>query len=441
MNKLLKEFNIEVKSSVNDADDYLVFKDKDLLDTFRIKALEKLSDKGFSNKHINNHIINDVIDEVTYLYDLSNDERMHLYNLIDSEVNGFGPITYLMNDGNITEIMINSPSSIYIEVDGVLSRDNSVSFVNDEHIIRTIEKLLEGSGKVIDSHNPMIDARLNDGSRINAIIPPLSKNPIVTIRKFKKNIVGMDDLIGNGTLTPYMARFLETAVRAKLNILVIGGTASGKTTMLNILGNYIPDNERIITIEDVLELNLKQNHVISLETKESDFNFKNGIMISDLVKNSLRMRPDRIIVGEIRGNEVFDVLQAMNIGYSGSLTSLHANGCKEALRKLETMILLGGRDIPNTAIREYINDAIDLIVHITKMSDGRRKIVDISEVVEANDFGYVINNIFKFNTVNVSENGVIQGEFVLQNKNPKVIKKIRDKGINDLDDIFNNKKK
>ncbi|MBQ4032165.1 MAG: CpaF family protein, partial [Bacilli bacterium] len=298
-------------------------------------------------------------------------------------------------------------------------------------------RLIEPVGKTIDVNNPMVDARLEDGSRINAVIPPLSKNPVITIRKFKKNIVTMDDLVANGTLTPYMAEFLEVAVKAKLNILVAGPSGSGKTTLLNILGNYIDEKERIITIEDVMELNLKQKHVVSLETKNANYDGVREVTVRDLVRNSLRMRPDRIIIGEVRGSEAFDLLQAMNSGHDGSLTTLHANSSKDALSRLETMILMDGLKIPMGALREYVGNAIDLIVYITRMKDGKRKIVDISEVIDNNDSENALRNIFEFKSSHINENGSVSGEFIQQKYKPEVLKKIKMLGINDLDKMFN----
>lgn len=441
MGSLLEEFNVKIKNNDLDSNEYNVFEDKGLLDGFRTQILELLSDKGFDFRQTPKSVINDLIDEVCYGYDLSNAERSCLFNLIDGEVNGFGPITYLMKDDNITEIMVNSPSDIYIEVDGMLRKENTISFVNDEHIIRTIERLVEPTGKNIDVNHPMIDARLDDGSRINAVIPPLSKCPIITIRKFKKNIVDMENLIGNGSLTPYMARFLEAAVKARLNILVSGGASAGKTTLLNILSNYIPDGERIVTIEDVRELNLNQAHVVSLETKSSNYDGNGEVTVRDLVRNSLRMRPDRIIIGEVRGSEAFDMLQAMNTGHDGSLTSVHANGARDAIKRLETMVLMDGLDIPVKAIREYVNDALDLVVHISRMKDGRRKITDISEVITGKDGNVELVNIFKFDSSNVSESGSVQGEYILQDYVPVCLEKIVNAGINDLNDMFKKKNK
>ncbi len=437
MSRLLEEFNIKPRKSYYETNDYYIFKDKELLDKFRVKILEDISDKGLASEYVSKDVINNEIDDITYGYDLSKNERLYLFNLIDGEINGYGPITELLNEDNITEIMVNSPSEVYIEIDGILRRDNSVSFINDEHIIRTIERLIEKSGKTIDVNNPMVDARLEDGSRINAVIPPLSKNPIITIRKFTKNIADLDTLVGNGSLTPYMARFLEASVKAKLNIIVSGSAGSGKTTLLNILSNFIPDDERIITIEDVKELNLKQEHVVSLETKLANYDGIGEVTVRDLVRNSLRMRPDRIIIGEVRGAEAFDLLQAMNTGHEGSITTLHANSCEDAISRLETMILMDGINVPMDAVRKYINSALDLVIHFTRLRDGRRKITDISEIVGVKDNELVLKPIFEFISDGVNDAGVVQGEFILNEYKPKVLSKIKNAGINDLDDIFN----
>jgi len=414
-----------------------MFKDKELLDKFRIKILEDLSDKGFGNEYISKELINNEIDSITSNYSLTNSERSYLFNLIDGETNGFGPITELLNDDNVTEIMVNSPEDIYIEIDGVLCKDESVSFINEEHIIRTIERLIEPVGKSIDINHPMVDARLNDGSRINAVIPPLSLCPIITIRKFKKNIMDIEHLISSGTLTPYMARFLSAAVKARLNIIVSGSAGAGKTTILNILSNFIPDSERVITIEDVRELKLLQNNVVSLETRSSNYDGVGEITTRSLVKNALRMRPDRIIIGEVMGSEAFDLLQAMNTGHDGSITSIHANSPIDALKRLETQVLMDGLDVPIKAMREYIDTAIDIVVQIERMRDGRRKIVDISEVIDVKNDEYVLENIFKFTNDGVNSQGIIQGEFKLQEYVPRALLKIRNAGILDLDDMFN----
>ena len=288
----------------------------------------------------------------------------------------------------------------------------------------------------------MVDSRLSDGSRINAVIPPLStKGPVITIRKFKETMSDIEDLIRIGTLTPYMARFLEAAVKGKLNIIVCGGTGSGKTTLLNILSGFISSHERIITIEDAAELRLHQKHVISLETRTTNYDEEGEVTIRDLVRNSLRMRPDRIIVGEVRGKEAFDMLQAMNTGHDGSLTTLHANGCEDALNRLETMVLMSGLDIPIKAIREYVVGAIDLVVTIERMNDGKRKITSIAELDGFQEDRIELKEIFAFHQKGVTEQGEVDGEYILYKTTPKALKKMIARGINDLEDMFASRKK
>ncbi len=440
MNKtsLIDAFNIERKTpKISAISDYEIFSDKKLLDELRTTIVENLIDKEIPEDKVLNEFINEEIESAIEGYDLTNLERSHLYNLIENEINGFGPLTELLEDKNITEIMVNSPNEIYIEIDGQIIKDESVSFINDEHIVRTIERLIEPLGRTIDVANPMVDSRLLDGSRINAVIPPLStKGPVITIRKFKETMTSIDDLIRIGSLTPYMARFLEASVKGKLNIIVCGGTGSGKTTLLNILSSFIGSQERIITIEDAAELHLHQEHVISLETRVTNYDNDGEITIRDLVRNSLRMRPDRILVGEVRGKEAFDMLQAMNTGHDGSLTTLHANGASDALNRLETMVLMSGLDIPIKAIREYIISAIDLVVTIERMNDGRRKVTSISEINGFIDDRIQLKDIFKFNQKGLTETGEVDGEFVLFKTTPRVYKKLIAHGINDLDDIF-----
>ncbi len=441
MNKpsLLEAFNVEKKETkvIENVADYEVFSDKKLLDDLRSKIIENLIDKEIPKDKLLSDFINEEIDASIEGYDLSNLERSHIYNLIDNEINGYGPITELLGDKNITEIMVNGPSDVYLEIDGVVSKDDTISFINDEHIIRTIQRLIQPLGRTIDSANPMVDSRLEDGSRINAVIPPLSvKGPVLTIRKFKESMTSIDDLIRIGSLTADMAKFLESAVVGKLNIIVCGGTGSGKTTLLNILSSFIGNNERIITIEDAAELRLNQNHVISLETRTVNYESDGEITIRDLVKNSLRMRPDRIIVGEVRGKEAFDMLQAMNTGHDGSLTTLHANGPIDALNRLETMVLMSNLDIPIKAVREYIDNAIDLVINIDRMADGRRKITKISEVVDIVDGDIVIEDIFSFKQKGLTNNGEVDGEYTTIKKKPKCLNKIIARGVKDIENIF-----
>ena len=333
--------------------------------------------------------------------------------------------------------MVNGPSEIYIELDGKIIKDDTVSFINEEHILRTIQRMIQPLGRTIDLSTPMVDSRLKDGSRINAVIPPLSLNgPVLTIRKFKKNLETMEDLLRMGTLTSYMARFLDAAVKGKLNILICGGTGSGKTTVLNVLSSLIGNHERIITIEDAAELKLKQDHVITLETRNMNYEKEGEVTIRDLVINSLRMRPDRIIVGEVRGKEAFDMLQAMNTGHDGSLSTLHANGPKDALNRLETMVLMSGIQIPVQALREYIEKAIDLVVYIERLQDGKRKIVSICEVYNLKDGEINLKEIFSFKQKGLTRSGEVNGSYVMYKYTPKVYNKIKSKGIDEIDDIF-----
>ena len=437
-NSLVEAFNYKRKTkSFEEVNDYEIFPNKELLETLRTKIIENLIDKEMPQDKLLNQFVNDEIDKTIEGYDLTNLERSHLYNLIDNEINGYGPLTELLEDKNITEIMVNSPNEIYIEIDGQLIRDESVSFINDEHIIRTIERMIGPMGRTIDATNPMVDSRLKDGSRINAVIPPLStKGPVITIRKFKRELATIEDLLRIGSMTPYMATFLDAAVRGKCNILVCGGTGSGKTTLLNILSSFIPDNERIITIEDAAELKLEKEHVISLETRVTNYDTDGEITIRDLVINALRMRPDRIIVGEVRGKEAFDMLQAMNTGHEGSLTTLHANGPHDALNRLETMVLMSGLDIPVKAIREYIVSAIDLVVNIERMSDGKRKITSISELTGLNNGEIALREIFGFKLRGLTNKGEVDGEYIFNGLDKsKVYNKIKGRGIN-IEELF-----
>ena len=438
MRKTLSEaFEIKEKvvpSKETISDDYDVFEDKILLDSLRNKVIQNIIDNDVPDNEFLTEYINNEIDDALEGYDLSNLERNHIFNLIENEIHGYGPITELLDDKNITEIMVNGPDKIYIEIDGKVIKDDSVSFINDEHIIRTIQRMIQPLGRTIDVANPMVDSRLKDGSRINAVIPPLSLNgPVLTIRKFKKNLNTMEDLLRMGTLTSYMARFLDAAVKGKLNILICGGTGSGKTTVLSSL---ISNDERIITIEDAAELKLKQDHVITLETRNMNYEKEGEVTIRDLVINSLRMRPDRIIVGEVRGKEAFDMLQAMNTGHEGSLSTLHANGPKDALNRLETMVLMSGIQIPVPAIREYIEKAIDLVVYIERLQDGKRKIVSISEVYNLKDGEINLREIFGFKQKGLTKNGEVNGSYIMYKYVPKVYNKIKSKGIDDIDDIF-----
>lgn len=436
--KFVEEFDIEIEQpNLKYISDYDTFENKALLDELRNKIIQNLIDDNFKNNGSMDEYVKHEIDKTIEGYDLSNVERSYIYNLIDNEINGYGPISELLEDKSITEIMVNGINEIYIEIDGKVIRDESVSFINEDHIIRTIQRMIQPLGRTIDTSNPMVDARLSDGSRLNAVIPPLSLNgPILTIRKFKDELANIDDFLRSGALTPYMARFLEACVQAKLNIIISGGTGSGKTTLLNVLSSFINHDERIITIEDAAELKLKQQHVISLETRLVNYEGQGEVTIRDLVINSLRMRPDRIIVGEVRGKEAFDMLQAMNTGHSGSLTTMHANSPVDALNRLETMILMAGMDIPIKALREYIENAIDIVVHIERLNDGRRKITSICEIVGFDEDNIKLKEIFEFKKTGLLNNKQVDGEFIRHNYIPKVYKELKAKGIDTLKDIF-----
>lgn len=428
---------IENKNYYNNLTDYDTFKNKALLDELRNKIIQNLIDNNANNNIELSSYVNEQINKTIEGYDLSVVERSYITNLIDNEINGYGPITELLDDPSITEIMVNGKNDIYIEIDGKIIKDDSVSFINNNHIIRTIQRLIQPIGRTIDTANPMVDARLSDGSRLNAIIEPLSlKGPVLTIRKFKKELETIDDFLRNGTMTPYMARFIQACVKSKMNIIVCGGTGSGKTTLLNVMSSFIGNDERIITIEDAAELKLEQEHVVSLETRVENYEGTGAITIRDLVINSLRMRPDRIIVGEVRGKEAFDMLQAMNTGHEGSMTTLHANSPKDALNRLETMVLMAGMEIPIKAIREYIENAIDIVINISRLSDGKRKITSISEIVGLKDDEIKLNEIFAFRQTGITKDGEVMGEFVLNKASKEVYNRLKSRGITELKDIF-----
>jgi pilus assembly protein CpaF len=359
---------------------------------------------------------------------LTRAERVRMLEQITDEILGLGPLEPLLRDETITEVMVNGPQQVYIEREGRLELTN-VTFQNDEHVMKIIQRIIAPIGRRIDESSPMVDARLADGSRVNAIIPPLSLvGPVLTIRKFAATPFTVDDLIRFGTATPEMFEFLEACVKARLNIFVSGGTGSGKTTMLNILSSFIPDDERIVTIEDAAELQLRQEHVITLEARPANIEGKGAIPIRELVRNALRMRPDRIVVGECRSGEALDMLQAMNTGHDGSMSTGHANAPRDMLARLETMVLMAGMDLPLRAIREQIASAVDLIVHQNRLKDGSRKIVNITEVQGMEGDVIVMQDIFVFEQTGVSE-GRIEGRLRPTGIRPKFVEKFEVAGI------------
>ncbi len=343
-------------------------------------------------------------------YTLTETQQDRLVREVMEELIGFGPIQTFLDDPGISEVMVNGPDLVFIEREGVLI-ETDVKFDDEAHVVRIINRMIHPLGKRLDSDTPTVDARLPDGSRVNAVLPPVSVDgPLISIRKFLTNRMKVEDLIELGALTGHMAEFLRACVVARLNILISGPTSSGKTTMLNILSGFIPRQERIITIEDAVELQLKQRHVVRLETRPPTIDGTGEVKTRDLVRNALRMRPDRIVVGEVRSGEALDMLQAMNTGHSGSLTTLHANSPRDAISRLETMALMAGFSIPLIAIRKQIASAVNLIVHQGRLEDGARKTVRITEVVGMESDVVTLTDIYNFERKGIGEDGKILGD-------------------------------
>lgn len=356
-------------------------------------------------------------------------DRNQIISDIVDEALGLGPLEEFIADKSVTEIMVNGPGQIYIEREGRLYLTDR-TFSSDHAVMGAIERIIAPLGRRIDESSPLVDARLKDGSRVNAIIPPLSiKGPSITIRKFRKDKLTMEDLINSGTISYEMVEFLKVCVFYRKNILISGGTGSGKTTTLNALSEFISDNERIITVEDAAELQVKQQHWVQLESRPPNIEGKGQITIRDLVRNCLRMRPDRIIVGECRGGEALDMLQAMNTGHDGSLTTVHANSPRDALARLETMVLMAGIDLPVRAIREQVSSAINIILHQSRFSDGSRKVTHISEITGMEGDIITMQDIFLFRQQGYNENGKVLGEFVATGFIPKFYDELRQRGI------------
>jgi pilus assembly protein CpaF len=366
---------------------------------------------------------------------LSRPERARLFEQIAAEILGLGPLQPLLEDDTITEVMVNGAKNIYIERKGKIHRV-PVTFENNDHVMRIIDRIVAPLGRRIDESSPYVDARLPDGSRVNAIIPPLSLvGPVLTIRKFSRNPITVEQLIQFGSVTQEGIQFLKACVEARLNVVISGGTGSGKTTLLNILSGFIPSDERIITIENAAELQLRQEHVITLESRPPNIEGRGEVTIRDLVINSLRMRPERIIVGEIRDEAALDMLQAMNTGHDGSMTTLHSNGPRDTLARLETMTLMAGMDLPSRAIREQISSAIDLICHQERMRDGTRKITNITELSGMEGEVITMTDIFVFEQTGI-ENGQIAGRLRPTGLRPKFMDKLEAAGINLPPSIF-----
>ena len=363
-------------------------------------------------------------------------ERDQMMANIMAEILGYGPIQPLLDRDDITEVMVNGPKQVYIELKGKLTLSD-VQFIDDNHVLRIIERIVTPLGRRIDESSPMVDARLPDGSRVNAIIPPLSLGgPTITIRKFNAEPLKVDDLIRFGSMTPEFAQFLKAAVVAGVNCIISGGTGSGKTTLLNVCSSFIPESERILTIEDAAELQLQQPHIVRLEARPANSEGKGRVEIRDLVINALRMRPDRIVVGECRGGEALDMLQAMNTGHDGSLTTVHSNSARDTLNRLETLVLMAGMELPLRAIRQQVASAIDLIIHQERMRDGSRKIVQASEVVGMEGDTIVMQDIFRFEQTGIDEDGKVLGELLPTGLRPRINDRIKDAGIQLPPSIF-----
>ncbi len=366
---------------------------------------------------------------------LSRPERRRLFEQIVAEILGLGPIEPLLSDDTITEVMVNGAKNIFVERAGKIHREPA-SFESDDHLMRIIDRIVAPLGRRIDESSPYVDARLNDGSRVNAVIPPISLvGPVLTIRKFSRNPITVEQLIESGTITAESIEFMKASVIARVNKVISGGTGSGKTTLLNVLSQYIPPDERIVTIENAAELQLRQEHVVTLESRPPNIEGRGEVTIKDLVVNSLRMRPDRIIVGEIRDQAALDMLQAMNTGHEGSMTTAHSNSPRDTLSRIETMTLMAGMDLPTRAIREQIASALELVCHLERMRDGTRKVTHISEIQGMEGDVITMTDLFVFEQTGL-ENGKVIGRLRPTGLRPRFMEKIEQSGIHLPASIF-----
>lgn len=423
-------------------DEYREIKDKahkSVIEAINKKITEKGQGNLLSQDQAQNDAVRQVIEDTVEneAESITRPERAKIARELYDEVMGYGPLEILLNDDSISEIMVNGPHQVYIERGGKLELSD-VLFKDNEHVMNIIDRIVSSIGRHIDEASPMVDARLLDGSRVNAVIPPLSLvGPVITIRKFSKKPMTSQDLLRFGSVSNKMLSFLEACVRGKLNIIVSGGTGSGKTTLLNVLSAFIPETDRIVTIEDAAELQLRQRHVITLESRPPNLEGKGQITIRDLVRNALRMRPDRIVVGEVRSGETLDMLQAMNTGHDGSLTTAHANNPRDLLSRLETMVLMAGMDLPIKAIREQVSSAIDIIVQQTRMRDGTRKIINISEVIGMEGDIITMQEIFVYESDGqMDANFKFKGKYRSTGLRPKCVDKIKNSGVPVNDDWF-----
>jgi pilus assembly protein CpaF len=405
-----------------------------LLDSLDLTLIETMERDAL--RHQLRSVLEDIIREETRAVPLNLSERERLFQEIQDEVLGLGPLEPFLQDPSVSDILVNTYNQIYVERYGKLEFVDA-RFKDNTHLKRIIDKIVSSVGRRIDESSPMVDARLQDGSRVNAIIPPLSiDGPILSIRRFSVDPLEMSDLLKLKTVTPEIADLLTGCIRARLNILISGGTGSGKTTTLNVLSRFISNGERIVTIEDSAELQLQQNHVVRLETRPPNVEGKGEITQRDLVRNSLRMRPDRIILGEVRGGEAFDMLQAMNTGHEGSITTIHANTPRDALMRLESMIAMGELDIPALFMRRFIASAIDVVIQINRFSDGTRKVVSMEEVSGMDGGDITLQKIFSFRQRTIDETGQVRGRFQFEGVRPRFIDKFQAAGLPAPPDMF-----
>jgi pilus assembly protein CpaF len=378
---------------------------------------------------LRDRVLADVRDQLAQETGISRDDRQRIALEVTDDILGHGPLERLLADETVTEIMVNGPYEIWIERGGRLYQSD-VQFNDESQLRRIINKMVAQVGRRVDEGSPMVDARLPDGSRVNAVIPPLSlSGPLITIRKFSRRRLTLDDMVRLGTLSSETVEFLQRCIKAQLNMLVSGGTGSGKTTLLNALSTAIPDDERIVTIEDAAELRLNQTHVLRLEARPKDLAGENEIPIRALVRNSLRMRPDRIIVGEVRGPEALDMLQAMNTGHDGSLSTIHSNSPRDALARIETMVLMAGYDLPVRAIREQVSSALECIVHLERLEDGSRRVTSVTEVQRMEAEVVTLQELFKFQVDEITRDGAIVGGLRATGLRPTFLQKFEKRGI------------
>jgi len=403
-----------------------------LIDSLNLSVIDRVSEEEFAQE------VRQLAEELTATSDdlMSDTLRQRMIREVQDEVFGLGPLEILMQDSQISDILVNHPHEVYVERQGRLERTD-VIFAHDQHLLRIIQRLTSQVGRRIDETSPMVDARLRDGSRINAIIPPLAvRGPSLSIRRFGRDPLTIQNLLESHTLTPAMVDFLVSAVEARVSFLISGGGGAGKTTLLNALSAFLPEDERIITIEDSIELQLKNGHVMPLETRPANTEGRGEITQRDLVRNALRMRPDRILIGEVRGAEALDMLQAMNTGHEGSLTTIHANDTREALARLEMMVAMSNTGFPVAVVRQYIAAGIRLIVHMTRLKGGIRRVMRVSEIVGIANDSYVVEDIFAYEQQGISPDGIAEGRFVATGYRPQSLKRFAVAGIQLPDSLF-----